>query len=142
MMLALKPPHRPLSAVTSTSRMRSPSRCSSRGCAVSSARAAMLERTSIIFRAYGRAANIASWARRSFAAETIFMALVICCVFLTERIRRRRSIRLGIGLALAAREALLEFLDCRLQPGFGCVVDVFLFANGGEQLRMGVFHEA
>src|SRR5438552_2819456 len=44
MMLALKPPHRPLSAVTSTSRMRAPSRCSSRGCAVSSARAAMLER--------------------------------------------------------------------------------------------------
>jgi hypothetical protein len=25
------------------------------------------------------------------------MALVICCVFLTERIRRRKSIKLGIG---------------------------------------------
>ena len=48
-------------------------------------------------RAYGRAAITRSCARRSFAAETIFMALVICCVFLTERMRRRMSIRLGIG---------------------------------------------
>jgi len=32
-----------------------------------------------------------SYARRSFAAETIFMALVICRVFFTLRIRRRRS---------------------------------------------------
>src|SRR5438270_6635753 len=32
-----------------------------------------------------------SWARRSLAAETIFMALVICRVFLTLRMRRRRS---------------------------------------------------
>jgi hypothetical protein len=46
--------------------------------------------------AYGRAANTRSWARRSFAAETTFMALVICCVFFTERIRRRKSIRLGM----------------------------------------------
>ena len=38
-----------------------------------------------------------SCARRSFAAETIFMALVICCVFLTERMRRRKSIRLGMA---------------------------------------------
>src|SRR5579864_3243334 len=46
--------------------------------------------------AYGRAASTRSCARRSLAAETIFMALVICCVFLTERIRRRMSIRLGM----------------------------------------------
>jgi hypothetical protein len=31
------------------------------------------------------------------AAETIFMALVICCVFLTLRIRRRMSIVLGMA---------------------------------------------
>ena len=36
-------------------------------------------------------------ARRSLAAETIFMALVICCVFLTLRIRRRMSIVFAIG---------------------------------------------
>src|SRR5215471_5949620 len=34
-----------------------------------------------------------SWARRSFAAATIFMARVICCVLLTERSRRRMSIK-------------------------------------------------
>ena len=34
--------------------------------------------------AYGRAAIARSCALRSFAAETIFMALVICCVFLTR----------------------------------------------------------
>src|SRR6185369_4718706 len=32
----------------------------------------------------------------SFAAETIFMALVICCVFLTDLMRRRMSKRFGI----------------------------------------------
>jgi hypothetical protein len=32
-----------------------------------------------------------SWARRSLAAETIFMALVICRVFFTLRMRRRKS---------------------------------------------------
>ena len=37
-----------------------------------------------------------SCARRSFDAATIFMALVICCVFLTARIRRRRSISDGM----------------------------------------------
>ena len=52
--------------------------------------------------AYGRAAIIRSCARRSFAAATIFMALVICCVFLTLRIRRRRSIVLGIVWLSAA----------------------------------------
>src|ERR1035441_4935087 len=41
---------------------------------------------------------VRSCARRSFAAETIFMALVICCVFLTERMRRRISIKLGMCL--------------------------------------------
>src|SRR5437588_3000191 len=45
---------------------------------------------------YGRAARVRSCARRSLAAETIFMALVICCVFLTERMRRRMSIKLGM----------------------------------------------
>src|SRR5256885_1195594 len=40
---------------------------------------------------------MASWARRSLAAETIFMAFVICCVLLTLRIRRRMSMRAGIS---------------------------------------------
>src|SRR3954453_5722085 len=38
-----------------------------------------------------------SCARRRRAAEIIFIALVICCVFFTLRIRRRMSIRLAMG---------------------------------------------
>src|SRR5438094_6112758 len=40
-----------------------------------------------------------SCARRSLEAATIFIAFVICCVFLTARIRRRRSINEGIALS-------------------------------------------
>jgi hypothetical protein len=47
-------------------------------------------------RAYGRAANMDSWARRSLAAETILRAFVICCVFLTLRIRLRMSMSAGM----------------------------------------------
>ena len=46
-----------------------------------------------------------SCARRSLAAETIFMAFVICRVFFTLRMRRRRSSTFamtGYALALAA----------------------------------------
>ena len=35
--------------------------------------------------------KIRSCARRSFAAATIFMARVICCVFLTDAMRLRMS---------------------------------------------------
>ena len=48
-------------------------------------------------RAYGRAATMASWARRSLAAETIFIALVICWVLFTDRMRFRMSRRLAMG---------------------------------------------
>jgi hypothetical protein len=41
--------------------------------------------------AYGRAASADSCARRNRAAATNFIARVICCVFFTERIRRRKS---------------------------------------------------
>jgi hypothetical protein len=34
---------------------------------------------------------MASWARRSLAAETIFIALVICWVLFTDRMRFRMS---------------------------------------------------
>jgi hypothetical protein len=47
--------------------------------------------------AYGRAARACSWARRSLAAATIFMAFVIFCVDWTLRMRRRKVFRLGIG---------------------------------------------
>src|SRR5207244_12563559 len=46
---------------------------------------------------YGRAASACSCARRSFAAETVFMALVICRVLTTLRILRRMSRTLGMN---------------------------------------------
>ena len=52
-----------------------------------------------------------SCARRSRDAATIFIALVICCVDLTARIRRRMSISDGIvTLACHARYAAAVFL--------------------------------
>src|SRR5579859_7338830 len=73
-----------------------------------------------------------SCARRSFAAETIFIALVICCVLRTDRMRRRMSIRLGIGrrgLLLLGKEARLELLDRVLQLRAQRVVESLLLAN-------------
>jgi hypothetical protein len=49
-----------------------------------------------IFSEKGRAALMV-FARRNFAAETIFMALVIFCVFLTLAMRLRISLRLAIS---------------------------------------------
>src|SRR6266446_6151586 len=99
MTLVLKLPHSPLSPVTTiTSVLPSGrgSRMVSNGWIDGSTRDATLCSTRCICTAYGRAFIIRSCARRSFDAATIFMALVICCVFLTARIRRRRSIRDGI----------------------------------------------
>src|SRR5262249_26502899 len=84
--------------------------------------------------AYGRAANARSWARRSFAAEIIFMALVICCVLRTERTRRRISIRLGIYLGAGScgfllNEASLEFLEHGIQLALESVIKILLLAN-------------
>src|SRR5438876_9618399 len=79
-----------------------------------STRAATLASTRCICAAYGRAFMIRSCARRSFDAATIFIALVICCVFLTARIRRRRSMREGISSRSNAEPAE------HAEPGFLC----------------------
>ena len=96
MMLALNEPHRPLSALITMTSTFFGSRARNSGCASASARVARLFNTSSIFLANGRADKMASWARRSFAADTIFMADVICWVFLTLLVRRLRSRRLGM----------------------------------------------
>ena len=75
-----------------------------------------------------------SCARRSFAADTIFMALVICCVFLTERIRRRRSIRFGMlarggSLLVAHQERGFEFAEGGFERGLQIVVDLRFLAK-------------
>src|SRR5215469_4619120 len=83
-----------------------------------------------------------SCARRSLAAETIFMALVICCVFLTERMRRRISIRLGMcGCRLLRLEARLELLDCGFQLSAQLVIQHFLGADLVPDAAMRVVHE-
>src|SRR5436305_8279232 len=128
--------------------MRFSSRRWSSGCAAASsvwlaARAAFCSmRSSMV--AYGRAANTRSCARRSLAAETIFMALVICCVFLTERMRRRISIRLGMRCfrVLLRHKALFEFgyggRDVGAQRVIQSLFDADLFPHGW----MRVVHEA
>src|SRR5436309_2579790 len=108
---ALNAPASPLSEVTTRRRTFCSSRVSSSGCFSSSTRVATDDKTCRSAAEYGRAANIRSCARRSLAAETIFMALVICCVFFTLRIRRRMSIVLAIRLrGFPARPLLL--LEC------------------------------
>src|SRR5437762_4704251 len=97
--LLLKAPARPRSAVMMTIWRRGPSRCSSSGCAELSPPSAAdtrLPSSSAILFAYGRAARMRSWARRSLAAATSFMARVIFCVDWTERIRRWMSRRVAM----------------------------------------------
>src|SRR3972149_5618511 len=107
MALVLKLPHSPLSAST---------RC--------------------IWPAYGRAFMMRSCARRSFDAATIFMAFVICCVFLTARIRRRRSISDGISRRgrLSRREIAREFLDRPVEHALQLLVELLALDDAAEDL--------
>src|SRR5947207_7471998 len=83
-----------------------------------------------------------SCARRSLAAETIFMALVICCVFLTERMRRRISIRLGMGgFGLVRDEARLVLVEQLGDAAAQIVVERLLGADIVENLAMRGFGE-
>src|SRR4029077_3397994 len=82
-----------------------------------------------------------SCARRNFAAETIFMAFVICCVLRTERMRRRMSIRLGIGsrgLLLLCDKSRLELLDRVLQLAAQRVIEGLLFPDLRPNRWMGI----
>src|SRR6478672_5013454 len=139
--LVLKLPHRPRSAVITTSSTRPPargvSRWSSSGCAAGSTRATRLRSTRAIWLAYGRACEMRSCARRSLEAATIFIALVICCVDLTARIRRRMSRREGIsdGRLLRRGEGLAELGQRLTEVALERIVDLLLLGEGGEQLR-------
>src|SRR5215212_6716035 len=86
---------------------------------------------------------IRSCARRSFDAATIFIALVICCVFLTARIRRRRSINDGICVLEPNAKTAKTAKNCCL---FARFADFALLSRcglsrqevGGERLYRGV----
>src|SRR5256885_11143026 len=108
-----------------------------------STRAATLPSTRCICAAYGRALTIRSCARRSFDAATIFIALVICCVFLTARILRRRSIRDGILRCrrLPRREVARKFLDRGVERSLQLIVQLLLFDDPSEDLWVARFDE-
>src|SRR4029453_4799115 len=124
--LVLKLPHRPRSAVITKSSAlpaaRGVLRSSSSGCDDGSTRVARLFSTRSISLANGRACWMRSCARRSRDAATIFIALVICWVDLTARIRRRISSNEGMrqfvppvraGSAAPARCLGRRLLRCR-----------------------------
>src|SRR5579864_2270867 len=148
MRLLLNAPARPLSLVRSTSRMLRGGLCATSGFAPASAStaaaAATLASTFASSVAYGRAAITRSCARRSFAAETIFMALVICCVFFTDRMRRRMSIRLGMRgyRGLVRHEPRLELYNRGLHFVAEGVVQSLLVPNLVEDVAVRVLDEA
>src|SRR5579864_7303193 len=89
-----------------------------------------------------------SCARRSFEAATIFIALVICCVFLTARIRRRRSISDGMGRPRASRGARLsrgevarKFLHGRVERALQLFVKLLLLDDAAQNGRVAGFEE-
>src|SRR5882724_780603 len=108
--------------------------------------------------AYGRAAKARSCARRNFAAETIFMALVICRVLVTLRIRRRMSRMLGMNQSsvfsrtsplqlLCSRlpvrhEGFLTLLDYFAHFRFQSVIQNFLFHDGAQKAGIGGVHKS
>src|SRR5262249_3487652 len=75
-----------------------------------------------------------SWARRSLAAATIFMALVIFCVDWTLRILSRKLLRLGIS---ALRELIGEVGQERLQLLVGLLDELALVPDRGEDRALG-----
>src|SRR5205085_12181576 len=75
-----------------------------------------------------------SWARRSLAAATIFMALVIFCVDWTLRILNRKVLRLGIA---ALRELLGEVGQEGLQLVICLLDDLALVADRAQDRALG-----
>ena len=65
----------------------------------------------------GRASWTVRWALRNLAVETVFIACVICWLFWTLRIRRRRSMRVGMLLqALLWKTALKALRAALISP--------------------------
>src|SRR5687768_1685703 len=94
----------------------------------------MLASTAAMRCEYGRAASAASCARRSFAAATICMALVIFCVALTEAMRLRRSFSEAMPCLSRSREVLREAVDVALQFCANFVRDRLFRADGVEDI--------
>src|SRR5665647_1377710 len=144
--LALKAPARPRSPVMATSAtLRTSGRsCMSAYWRVSSEKVARSVIISIMSAAYGRSASMRAWLRRSLAAATISMALVILRVLWTDAMRRRMSRRLAtsglrllerqIGGGRLGRERVVVRSDGLAQQRLVLGRQHLLVADGREQL--------
>src|ERR671937_2845560 len=148
MMLELNPPHSPRSEVIITSSTRRSGRTAMSGWGgrSASARARASEASiSSMSCAYGRARTTASCARRSLAAATIFMALVIFCVFRTERMRvrmARSESTLASGRLLRRRaEDVLELAERLVERLAHVVRQVLLLAQRPQDFGVASLHE-
>src|SRR4029453_4691084 len=110
--LVLRPPHRPLSVVTTIAPTRfTSSRRARKGGLYSVFALATCMAISNAPSTYGREARIRSWALFILAAETISIALVILRVLCTLLI----LFRISFEPAISIRAVLLEILDRRGQ---------------------------
>src|SRR5512137_2704714 len=117
-MLVLRPPHRPLSVVTTMAPTRfTVSRLARNGCLYSVLALATCIAICRARNTYGRDARIRSWAFFIFEAETISIAFVILRVLCTLLILLRISFDPAMAVVLAppdrasVRAVLLEVLD-------------------------------
>src|SRR4030065_2536366 len=79
----------------------------------------------------GRDSSTALWSFRNLAAETVFTACVICRLFWTLLMRRRRSMRVDM-LLQALPEGAAEGLERGADLGVEGGVDVLLLAELGQ----------
>src|SRR5262245_43886780 len=132
MTLELNAPASPRSLVITTIAARRAGRSSNSGCASLPATPDSSDTTRASAAEYGRAAMIASCARRSLAAATSFIARVILRVFLTLWMRLRMAFSDGTLVRLLAleRELLGELGERVAQP----LLDVALELAGRPEL--------
>src|SRR5258705_769945 len=125
-------PHSPLSVATRiTARLRT-SRASSNGWLNSRSWVVASRWKRYMSSTKGRPLRAASWALRIFDAAPICMALVICAVLPTERMRLRMSRVLCIG----SFPGLFERLGRSFQFGCQRIVDRFFDGDFLEQLGL------
>ena len=123
MMLELNPPQSPRLEVIATKSTFSTGRSVANTLPdASSIEPLRFCKSSVRVSVYGRMAVIASCAFLSFAADTIFMALVICMVEETDAIRLRISLRFAMLYTIDLR----FIISCDIQCDFGQGVDDFV----------------
>ena len=145
MMLELNPPHSPrLEVIATKSTFSTGLSVANTLPDASSIEPLRFCKSSVRVSAYGRMAVIASCAFLSFAADTIFMALVICMVEETDAIRLRISLRFAMLYPIDLRFIIGCYIRCDFRQGvddlvceFSCLEIVeYLAMLGIEQLEI------